>query len=99
MNRAKCINTFHLKLFKLIAAHFNINPKHCLSTEHDIDEDLFTETSIQDFIVELQKKQDYIAGIDMTDEPFALVHGDFHARNILTKDGESSAFIDWEFGG
>ncbi|KAJ5088840.1 hypothetical protein N7456_012456 [Penicillium angulare] len=67
--------------------------------EHDIDEDLFRETSVQDFIVELQKKRDSIARIDMTDEPFSLVHGDLHGRNILTKNGEISAFIDWEFAG
>lgn len=65
----------------------------------DIDSDLFTDTSVQDFIVELQKKKDGLAAADIADEPFALVHGDFHGRNILSNGDQVLAILDWEFAG
>ncbi|KAL8819160.1 MAG: hypothetical protein Q9191_007794 [Dirinaria sp. TL-2023a] len=33
------------------------------------------------------------------EEPFVLVHGDFHGRNIMMKDGRIAAILDWEFAG
>ncbi|ETR96749.1 hypothetical protein M419DRAFT_47989, partial [Trichoderma reesei RUT C-30] len=51
------------------------------------------------FIKQLQQKRDALAAIDMEDEPFTLVHGDFHGRNILTKGDEILGILDWEFAG
>lgn len=33
------------------------------------------------------------------EEPFVLVHGDFHGRNILMSGAEIIAVLDWEFTG
>lgn len=33
------------------------------------------------------------------DEPFVLVHGDFHGRNIIMHGTQVQAVIDWEFAG
>lgn len=33
------------------------------------------------------------------EEPFVLVHGDFHGRNIIVKGTDIAAVVDWEFAG
>ncbi|PTB71143.1 hypothetical protein M440DRAFT_1366194 [Trichoderma longibrachiatum ATCC 18648] len=67
--------------------------------EEDIEQDLFEDVSASDFIKRLQQKRDSLATIDMEDEPFTLVHGDFHGRNILTKGDQILGILDWEFAG
>lgn len=75
--------------------YYSQAPQHGI----DIDSDLFTDVSVQDFVVELQKKKDSLAAADIADEPFALVHGDFHGRNILSDGDQVLAILDWEFAG
>lgn len=36
---------------------------------------------------------------DIDAEPFVLVHDDFHAGNILVRDGHLVGVVDWEFSG
>jgi aminoglycoside phosphotransferase len=33
------------------------------------------------------------------DEPFVLVHGDFHGRNIIMRGSQVQGVLDWEFAG
>lgn len=64
------------------------------------DEDFFTDVSVRDFVVALRQERDDLAeNYDSPDEPFVLVHGDFHGRNILTRGDRILAIIDWEFAG
>ncbi|KAH9997458.1 kinase-like domain-containing protein [Xylariaceae sp. FL0662B] len=65
----------------------------------DIDMDFFTETSVESFVTTLRKKRDVLAKAEIVDEPFVLIHGDFHGRNILARDGQLVAILDWEFAG
>ncbi|KAI1137274.1 kinase-like domain-containing protein [Hypoxylon sp. FL0543] len=69
------------------------------ASENDIDEDLFTDISVEEFVEELRKKRDALADTDFVDEPFVLVHGDFHGRNILVRGSQVLAVLDWEFAG
>lgn len=46
-----------------------------------------------------RKKDDLKATYDIPDEPFVLVHGDLHGRNILVRGDRILAIIDWEFAG
>lgn len=75
--------------------YYSQAPQHGIA----IDSDLFIDTSVQDFVVQLQKKKDSLAAADIANEPFALVHGDFHGRNILADGGRVLAVLDWEFAG
>lgn len=65
----------------------------------DIDTSLFEETSVQSFIDQLREKRRALAVENMDDEPFVLVHGDFHGRNILVRGCRIIAVLDWEFAG
>ncbi|KAI0975862.1 kinase-like domain-containing protein [Xylaria arbuscula] len=65
----------------------------------DIDSSLFDDVSVQEFVEELRKKQEDLADANIVDEPFVLVHGDFHGRNILARGDQITAVIDWEFAG
>ncbi|PTB62015.1 hypothetical protein BBK36DRAFT_1172861 [Trichoderma citrinoviride] len=65
----------------------------------DVDQDLFQEVSVPDFIKQLQQRRDALAQSDILDEPFTLVHGDFHGRNILSKGDQILGILDWEFAG
>ncbi|KAL6874803.1 kinase-like domain-containing protein [Trichoderma novae-zelandiae] len=67
--------------------------------EEDIEKSLFQKVRDSDFIGQLNKKRDVLASTDMADEPFTLVHGDFHGRNILTKGDQILGILDWEFAG
>ena len=72
------------------------------ASEEDIDQDFFEEVSKADFIKTLQATRQSIAEDDeafLPEEPFVLNHGDFHGRNIMMKDGQIAAVIDWEFAG
>lgn len=69
------------------------------ASEDDIDADLFEDTTVTDFIEQLRRKRATLAATDMADEPFVLIHGDFHGRNILMEGDQIAAVIDWEFAG
>ncbi|KAI3324982.1 kinase-like domain-containing protein [Xylariaceae sp. AK1471] len=65
----------------------------------NIDTSLFEKTSVQSFIDQLREKRQALAVEKMDDEPFVLVHGDFHGRNILVRGCRIVAVLDWEFAG
>ncbi|OTA87209.1 hypothetical protein M434DRAFT_35458 [Hypoxylon sp. CO27-5] len=69
------------------------------ASEDDIEGDLFFDTSVDEFVKQLREKRDALAATDIVDEPFGLVHGDFHGRNILVRDNQIMAVLDWEFAG
>ncbi|KAI1117696.1 kinase-like domain-containing protein [Nemania sp. NC0429] len=70
------------------------------ATAADIDTSLFEKTSIQSFIDQLWEKRQALAKErTMYDEPYALVHGDLHGRNILVRGSRIVAVLDWEFAG
>lgn len=72
------------------------------AAEEDIDPDFFKKISIEDYVRTLQKKRQSITEDDTAftpEEPFVLIHGDFHGRNIMIKDGRIAAVLDWEFAG
>ncbi|KAL8964742.1 MAG: hypothetical protein Q9197_006823 [Variospora fuerteventurae] len=67
-----------------------------------IDWDLFESSSREDFVGELVSERDAIVQDDSAfspEEPFVLVHGDLHGRNIMVKDGRITGILDWEFAG
>jgi len=67
-----------------------------------IEHDLFTETSLEDFIQQLRETRQSIADDEnafLPEEPFVLVHGDLTGRNIVVKGTEIVAILDWEFAG
>lgn len=62
----------------------------------------FDSVSIEDFIHSVQRTRQSIAGDEEAfspEEPFVLVHGDLHGRNIMMKDEKIEAILDWEFAG
>ncbi|KAG2032809.1 kinase-like domain-containing protein [Suillus americanus] len=66
----------------------------------DIDSDLFEVTSLEDFVQQLRdKKRELETSFVAEDEPFVLVHGDFHGRNIMMHGTQVQAVLDWEFAG
>ncbi|KAI1189523.1 hypothetical protein F5B17DRAFT_390872 [Nemania serpens] len=65
----------------------------------NIDASLFETTSVHSFIDQLREKRQALAAENMVDEPFVLVHGDFHGRNILVRGCRIVAVLDWEFAG
>ena len=70
--------------------------------EEDIEDGFFEEVSVDAFVKTLQATRKSIADDDtafVPDEPFVLVHGDLHGRNIMMKDGHIKAVLDWEFAG
>ncbi|KAI1414097.1 kinase-like domain-containing protein [Hypoxylon sp. FL1857] len=69
------------------------------ASRDDIDEGLFTDIYVEDFVETLRNNSYSIAATDIADEPFVLAHGDFHGRNILVRDGQIVAVLDWEFAG
>lgn len=69
------------------------------ASEDDIDTSLFKDISTTDFVEQLRRKRTALAATYMTDEPFVLVHGDFHGRNIITEDDQIAGVIDWDFAG
>ena len=69
------------------------------ASEGDIDTDLFGDTSVMDFVEQLKKKRAALAATEMTDEPFVLIHGGFHGRNIMVKGDKVAAVLDFQFAG
>ena len=72
------------------------------AAEEDIEDGFFGEVSVEAFVKTLQATRQSIADDDtafVPDEPFVLVHGDLHGRNIMMKDGRIEAILDWEFAG
>ena len=72
------------------------------ASEEDIDEDLFEEVTVKDFVESLEAERKTVVEDDAAfspEEPFVLVHGDLHGRNIMVKDGSIVAVLDWEFAG
>lgn len=69
------------------------------ASEGDIDTDLFEDTSVMDFVEQLKKKRAALAATEMTDEPFVLIHGGFHGRNIMVKGDKVAAVLDFQFAG
>jgi hypothetical protein len=67
--------------------------------KESIDADLFEDASIAEFVEQLREKRMTLAATDMADEPFSLIHGDFHGRNIMMEGDQIVALIDWEFAG
>ncbi|KAI0107734.1 kinase-like domain-containing protein [Nemania sp. FL0031] len=67
--------------------------------ENDIDPDHFLDVTREKFIEDLKKKRTELESVTIADEPFVLVHGDFHGRNILAKGDQIAAIIDWDFAG
>lgn len=65
----------------------------------DIDMDLFENMSIPAFVDQLREKRRALETESIADEPFVLVHGDFHGRNILIRGNKIVAVLDWEFAG
>lgn len=71
----------------------------------DIIEEAFERTTVADFVTELKaerqallndiQNQSLFQAIDA--EPLVLVHGDFHAGNMLTRNGRLVGVVDWEF--
>ncbi|KAI1195846.1 kinase-like domain-containing protein [Nemania serpens] len=59
----------------------------------------FTNKRIQSFTEKLKQKRATLCATDMVDEPFVLVHGDFHGRNILARGDKITAIIDFDFAG
>ncbi|KAL8790070.1 MAG: hypothetical protein Q9213_000772 [Squamulea squamosa] len=72
------------------------------ASDGDIDWDLFDTTSLDDFVQQLRAERESISEGNSAftpPEPFVLVHGDLHGRNIMVKDGRVQAILDWEFAG
>jgi len=66
----------------------------------DIDTALFQHTSLEYFVQELRDKRQHLeTSYFAEDEPFVLVHGDFHGRNIMMQGSRVQAVLDWEFSG
>jgi hypothetical protein len=66
----------------------------------DIDESFFESTPLPKFVHSLEETRKSISNeMSQPDEPFVLVHGDFHGRNIIMNCTEVSAVLDWEFAG
>jgi len=64
-------------------------------------EDTFEETqSRETFVKHLKEERKTVKMWEARKEPFVLMHGDLHGRNILmTSDGDLAAVLDWEFAG
>ncbi|KAL9031078.1 MAG: hypothetical protein Q9196_000868 [Gyalolechia fulgens] len=70
--------------------------------ECDVDWDLFKSVSRDDWIAQLKAERSAIehdSSAFLPEEPFVLVHGDVHGRNIMVTDGSVQAVLDWEFAG
>ncbi|KAL8774449.1 MAG: hypothetical protein Q9209_000822 [Squamulea sp. 1 TL-2023] len=77
--------------------YYYTHASHC-----DIDWDHFQTTSHDDFVQQLQAERESISEDNSAyapQEPFVLVHGNLHGRNIMVKDGRVKVILDWEFAG
>lgn len=69
-------------------------------------EDFLEDTTASDFIDQLKRRRHELLDSKYDDvfrridsEPHVLVHEDFHAGNMLVRDGVLVAVLDWEFSG
>ncbi|KAI0151172.1 kinase-like domain-containing protein [Pestalotiopsis sp. NC0098] len=68
-------------------------------------EDFFEDSTVDDFIDLLKRRRKDLenGGLDtfrqIDSEPLVLVHEDFHAGNMLVRDGKVVGVLDWEFSG
>lgn len=70
-------------------------------------EDFFDDdASVSDFVDELKRRRSQFLGPEWDEifrgidsEPRVLVHEDFHAGNMLVRNGKLVALLDWEFSG
>ncbi|KAF2967302.1 hypothetical protein GQX73_g6266 [Xylaria multiplex] len=69
------------------------------ASDEDIDAGFFSEVTVPDFVKTLAEKRAALTEVNIIDEPFVLIHGDFHGRNILVKGDQIVAVIDWDFSG
>ncbi|RMZ85038.1 hypothetical protein DV738_g237, partial [Chaetothyriales sp. CBS 135597] len=74
------------------------------ASETDIIEEAFENTSVADFLDTLKRKRLALMNEeslfrDIDAEPRVLVHEDFHAGNMLVRDGHLVGILDWEFSG
>ena len=68
-------------------------------------EEAFEDTSVAEFVARLKverqalldNNESQFQAIDA--EPLVLVHEDFHAGNMLVRDGHLVGVVDWEFSG
>lgn len=72
--------------------------------EDDISAEAFEQTSVADFVAQLKQERDALLNDDsifqdIDTEPLVLVHEDFHAGNMLVRDGHLVGVLDWEFSG
>ncbi|KAL8783919.1 MAG: hypothetical protein Q9195_009238 [Heterodermia aff. obscurata] len=70
--------------------------------EENIDMGFFEDVSKDAFITTLRDEQRALLENEnafLPEEPFVLVHGDLHGRNIMMKEGRVQAVLDWEFAG
>lgn len=75
---------------------------HTHAPSNSVDWDLFEDVSREDFVRQLGAERTAISqdtSAFLPEEPFVLVHGDLHGRNIMVKDGHIKAILDWEFAG
>ncbi|QSS60778.1 hypothetical protein I7I51_05581 [Histoplasma capsulatum] len=71
---------------------------------NDILMDLFDKVTVAQFIESLKFEKENISNnvqlFQTPDaEPWVLVHEDFHAGNVLVRDGCLVGIVDWEFSG
>lgn len=68
-------------------------------------EEFFEDSTVDDFIDILKRRRQELedGGLDtfrqIDSEPLVLVHEDFHAGNMLVRDGKVVGVLDWEFSG
>ena len=71
----------------------------------DFPHDIFETTSAAAFAAHLQRERTTLASqppsffAQIDSEPRVLVHEDFHAGNMLVRDGHLAGVVDWEFSG
>lgn len=66
--------------------------------------DLFDKVTVAQFIESLKLEKENISNNvqlfqTLDAEPWVLVHEDFHAGNMLVRDGCLVGIVDWEFSG
>ncbi|KAI1183278.1 kinase-like domain-containing protein [Nemania serpens] len=69
------------------------------ATEKEIGLYLFNSAILENFTEGLKQKRAALAATDIVDEPFVLVHGDFHGLNILARGDQVAAIIDFDLAG
>ncbi|KAF2233252.1 kinase-like protein [Viridothelium virens] len=72
--------------------------------EGDIISEAFEQMSVMDFVTQLKLERQALVGDELTfqqidAERLVLVHEDFHAGNMLVRDGHLVGVLDWEFSG